>query len=190
MNEFAVIAIASIFSSNVITAAGFGAASLQSEKRNFLFMLISTMCLIVSTIISGLAFYLVNEFILAQVGAEYLKLFIVVLFATIMAFLSRALIKAVTKETYYLYETSYSLPIQVAVNTGILLLVDYGRTFMMTMFELAMFCVGYLLVQTLFLAIHDRIDNTSTLKPARNIPLMYVVLSIIGIILDVIEMAI
>lgn len=187
MNEFAVIAVASIFTSNVVAVSGAGAASLQSEKKNFIFMLVSTLCTIVSSIISGLLFWVINRFVLARVGLEVLKLFVVVLLAVIMAFISRALLKAVTRETFYLYEASYSFPIQTAVNVGLLILVDYSRTFMKTMFEIAMFCVGYLLVQVIFYALHERLDNSYTLKPARNVPLTLFMLSIIGMILFVFE---
>ena len=79
MSEFASVALVAIFSSNVVAVSGIGAISLQSEKRNFLYMLVSSMCIIVSVIIAGLAYFTVNEYILAPLNAEELKLFVVML---------------------------------------------------------------------------------------------------------------
>lgn len=187
MNEFAVVALASIFSSNVMAVAGVGVASIQSQKKNFLFMLVTSMCAVVSIIVAGLACFGVNM-LLSRFDVEYLKMFVVVLLAIVTSFVSRLILKAATKEIYYVYETSYSFPIQTIVTAGTLLIVDFSRTFLMTMFELSMFCVGYLLVQVLFYALYERLDNSYVLKPARNIPVMLYTLSVIGMILYVVEM--
>ncbi len=187
MNEFAVIAIASILSSNIIACVGVGASGLQSEKRNFLFMLASSLALIVSTIISGLVCWAIYKYLLMRVGAEYLKLYLVVLMSVIMTFISRWVLKVATREIFFLFEVSYSLPIQTAINVGILLIVDMSRTFLNTMFELSMFCVGFLLVQFIFYAMHEKLDNGYVLKPARNVPVTLFMLSIVGMILYVIQ---
>lgn len=186
MNEFALVAITAILSSNVVTVSGVSSASLQSEKRNFWFMVASSLCIILSTILSGLAVSAINSYLLIRFDLEFLRLYIAVLLAVVFAFVSRSILKFASPELFYLYEVSYSLPIQTAVNVGILMAIDYTRTFMMTMFELAMFSCGFLLVQFLFYALYERLDNTHALKPARNIPLMFFTLSIVGIILYVV----
>lgn len=186
MNEFALVAIAAIFSSNVVAVSGIGALSLQAEKRNFLYMLINSMCIIVSVIVAGLAYYLVHNYILVPAKATDLKLFVVVLFSVLLAFGSSALLKATSKETYFLYEKSYGMAIQTITTVGFLLLCDYAGTFLMTMFELSMFCVGFLLVQFIFWPLYERLDNHHTIKPARNIPLMLYSLSLVSMLLCVI----
>lgn len=188
MSEFASVALVAIFSSNVVAISGIGAISLQSEKRNFLYMLVSSMCIIVSVIIAGLAYFTVNEYILVPLNAEELKLFVVMLFCVLLAFASRAILKVSTKEIFFIYEKSYGLPIQTAVCIGTIVLVDFAQDFLMVMFELAMFCVGFLLVQLLFYAMYARLDNSYTLKPARNVPVMLYTLSIVSIILYAIRM--
>ncbi len=186
MNEFALVAITAIFSSNVVCMAGVGAVSLQSEKRNFVYMLSSAMCIIVSVIIAGLVYFCINEYILVALGAEYLKLFVVLLLSVLMSFASRAILKVASKELFFIYEKSHGLPIQTAVCVGTLLLVNFAQRFLMVMFELAMFCVGFLLVQILFYALYERLDNSYTLKPARNIPVMLYTLSVVSMIFYVV----
>ena len=185
MNEFAVIALSAILASNVVCVAGVGAISLQSEKRNFLYMLVSSMAIIVSVIIAGLVTYILNTYVLAPLNAEELRLFLVSLFSILMAFATHAILKAASHELFFIYEKSYGFPIQTAVTIGVLLLLNYTRTFLMTMFELSMFCVGFLIVQVLFYALYDRLDNHNTLKPARNIPLMLYSLGLVSLMLYV-----
>ena len=52
--DFAEIAIYAILSSNIVAIMGFGSVSLQTEKKNFLYMIAISMCSIVSIILSGL----------------------------------------------------------------------------------------------------------------------------------------
>ena len=186
MNEFAAVALTAIFSSNIISSAGVGTATLQSEKRSFWFMVVSSLCVIVSTILSGLLVSVLNTYVFAKFDLEYLRLFVAVLLAVIMAFLSRTILKFASQEMFYLYEKSYSFPIQTAINVGTILVINYATTFLKIMFELAMFCVGFLLVQILFYPLYERLDSVNSLKPARNIPLMFFTLSIVGIILYVV----
>ncbi len=186
MNEFALVAIASIFSSNVVAVAGVGAVSLQAEKKNFFYMLVNTMCIVVSVIISGLAYYAVENYILLKANALELKLVVLVIFAVLLSFASSAVLKATSKELYFLYEKSYGLAVQTITIVGTLLLCDYSRTFLMTMFELSMFCVGFLLVQFLFWPIYERLDNHHTLKPARNVPIMLYCLSVVSMLFYII----
>ena len=106
----------------------------------------------------------------------------------ISLFVSRILIKLVSKEDYYLYEKSYSLPLQVAIVVGALVVIDFHTTFLMSLYTLAMYGLGYLIVQLFFYAIYEKIDNNFVVKPARNVPLMLITLSFISMILYAVAM--
>jgi len=93
-----------------------------------------------------------------------------------------------SKEDYFLHERSYEFPIQVAVTVGALMVVDFSGTILMTMFTLGMFIVGYLLTQIIFYALYERLDNSYTLKPARNVPLMLFTLSVACMIFYAVSM--
>lgn len=188
MSQFALMAIVAIFSSNIVSVAGIGAISLQAEKKNFGYMLASTVCVALSVLVTGLIYKAVDQFLLARFNAEFLKLFVVVLLALIIAFLTKALLKFVSKEIYFLYEKSYSLAIQSAITVGTMFIIDFSAGFMDVMFMLAVYCVGFFLVQILFYALYDRLDNSSVLKPARNVPLMLIALSIVSMILCTVGM--
>ena len=183
MSQFVMMALAAIFSSNIISFTGIGAISLQSEKKNFGFMLSTVVCVSLSVIITGLAYKALETFVLIRFSAEFLKLFIVVLLALVLAFITKSLLKAISKEIYFLYEKSYSLPIQTAITVGIMFVIDFSMSFLNVMFSLAVYCVGFLLVQILFFALYEKLDNPYTLKPARNVPLMLFTLSIVSMIL-------
>lgn len=182
MNEFALIAVSAILSSNVVAMSGVGAISLQAEKRNFLYMLANTLCVVLSALVSGALYFVVHNYVLVAASSTELMLSVIVIFAVLTSFVSSAILKATSKEIYFLYESSYGLPIQTLVVVGILLLGDFTRSFGMSMYELLMMCVGYIIVQFVFYPIYDKLDNHHTLKPARNIPLMLYCLSIMAMI--------
>lgn len=110
------------------------------------------------------------------------------LFAISLSFAARGVIRLGFKEQYYVYEKSYGLPIQTAVTLATILVVNYEQTFMLTMFELSMFCVGFLIIQLVMYPLYEKVDNTRVLKPARNIPLSLIVLSIISMIVYAVSM--
>ena len=87
---------------------------------------------------------------------------------------------------FYLYEKSYSFPVQIAVSIGFLLSINTANQLSMVMFELAMYCVGFILVQLIFYALYEKMDNKNTLKPAKNVPLMLFTLSIVSLLLYVV----
>lgn len=183
MPELISIAIMAILTSNIVSFAGVGAISLQSEKRSFKFMLISSISVITIFVLTGMMTFVFEKFVLVPLNAEFLKLYIIVLIVVVFAFIEKIILKKASREIYFLYEKSYSLPITVAVVVGSVLMVDFSFSFGLVMFELAMFSVGYVLVQVIFYALFERLDNTKVLKPARNVPLMLFTLSIVGMIL-------
>lgn len=188
MNEFALIAITAILSSNIVAMFGVGAVGLQSEKRNLGYMLISALFTVLSIIVAGMLYSVLEIYVLAPVELEYLKIFVVLCLSYSCAFASRALIKLVSKEDYYLYEKSYSLPVSVAVVVGALIVIDFHTTFLMSLYTLAMYGLGYLIVQGLFYALYQKLDNDYVVKPARNVPVMLITLSFVSMLLYAIAM--
>lgn len=188
MSQFAIMAITAILSSNIITCVGIGAISLQSEKKNFGYMLATSVCVTFSVIVTGMLYKVIDMFLLVRFDAQFLKLFVVVLLALITSFITKAILKFISKETYFLYEKSYSLPIQTAITTGMMFVIDFSMSILDTMFSLAVFCVGFVLVQIIFYALYERLDNSYVLKPARNVPLMLFTLSIVSMLLYTVGM--
>ena len=182
MDNFISITLTALLTSNIVASLGFGAISLQSEKRNFFYMLTASMVTIVSTIIAGLLAYLVNTLVLVKLEVEFLNLFVIVLLSSLVAFFARLLVKAISKEMFYLYEKSYQFSTQTIISVAIIMIVS-NTNFMNTMFELATYCLGFLVVQLIFYPLYARIDNTKVLKPARNIPLMLYILSMVSMII-------
>lgn len=187
--DFAEIAIFAMLSSNIVAMMGFGAVSLQTEKKNFFYMIAVTMCSIVAIICSGIIYCLIYEFVLIPLSATDLKLLVIVLLSLISTFLVRMLLKKISKEYYWLYVRGYSFAIENVICIGTLLLVDFTSGVWAAMFELGVFSIGFLLVQILFFSIYAKIDNKSNLKPARNVPLMLYTLSILSMIIYVIATA-
>lgn len=183
MNEFAVIAITAILASNIVSFAGVGAVSLQSEKRNFVYMLVSSICIVLPIAFTGMLYWVINNYLLIPYEAEFISLFVMLLLIMVFALLCRLVLKKISKEEYYLYEKSYTFPIQTAVGIGTLLFVNFDLSFLMMLYQLAMFAAGFILVQVIFYSLYEKLDNTHVLKPARNVPVMLYTLSIVSIIL-------
>lgn len=188
MSEFGLIAVSAIFSSNIIAATGVGAISLQSEKRHFGFMILTTFLTILSVIFTGMTYFALERFILVKLEAEFLKLFIVVCFSCIFAFISKSIVKAVSKEDYYFYEKSYQLPTQTAVTVGTVMLIEFSTKLLTNLYMLAVYSAGFLLVQIIFYGLYERLDNVHILKPARNVPVMLLILSVVGMVLYAVGM--
>ena len=92
------------------------------------------------------------------------------------------IIKAISKAQFFYYEKSYGLAVQTAVTIATILLFDFaqaGTGFVDILFTLAMFSVGYLLVQFVFYGLYERLDNNYSVKPARNVPLMLYISSVL-----------
>ena len=188
MSEFALIAVAAIFSSNIVAVCGVGAVSLQSEKKNFGFMCITSLFTILSLVATGCLYSLLETYLLAKLDMVYLKLFVTICLACVCAFISKSFIKLISKEDYFLYERSYSFPVQIAVTVGAIMLIDFNIPFLTALFTLAMFSSGYLLTQVVFYALYEKLDSTYALKPARNVPVMLFTLRVVCMILYAVAM--
>ncbi len=188
MSEFALLAINAIFMANVMTYFGYGVIGLQTDKKNFLYLIISCATTIMGVIIGGSIVFALVNYVLIPLDVIFLKTFIIVFISLIMSYLSRLLIKYTSKEAFYLYEKSYQFAAQTILLVGIMLVFDYSLSFLIGIFLVTMYCAGYILVQLLLYAIYDKLDNAHNLKPARNVPLMLYTISIIGIILSAIGM--
>ena len=183
MSEYALIAITAILSSNIVAMFGVGAVGLQSEKRSFKFMVVTSLMTVLSIVVSGMVYCLLEKYVLVKFELEYLKTFIVVCLSYSCAFISKSIIKLISKEQYYLYEKSYSLPAQVAVVVGALIIIEFKSDLLMSLYSLAMYGVGYLLVQFIFYGLYEKLDNNYVLKPARNVPVMLIALSFVSMVL-------
>lgn len=161
MNEFLEMLIVGVLSSNIIACTGYGAISLQSEKRSFLFTVTTLATTISATIL-----------------------------AAVFTYVSRYIVKVVSVEQYYLYEKSYQFAVQTITIMAVLLLINYSKSFLNVMFQLAMFSVGFMLVQGLFYPIYEKLDNAKVLKPARNVPLILYTLCVLAMIFSAIYMMI
>lgn len=182
MSEYFLIFVTAVFSSNIVAVSGVGAVSLQSEKKNFSFMLITSFFTILSIVLTGVVYSALEIYVLKSLDMAYLKLFVVTCLACACAFFSRMLVKAMSKEDYFLYEKSYEFPVQVAVTIGSLMVIDLSTSIILSLFTIAMFAVGYILAQIIFYALYERLDNSYALKPARNVPLMLLTLSVVCMI--------
>lgn len=188
MSDLMLIAISAILSSNVVAVSGVAAVSIQSEKRNFTFMILTTFLTILSIIITGVLYNIFEIYVLKVLDATYLKLFVVVCLSCVCSFTSRSVVKAISKECFFFYEKSYQLPTQTAVTIGTVLLVNFGSSIVIGLYSLAMYAAGFLLVQIIFYGLYERLDNVYTLKPARNVPVMLLTLSVVSMILYVVSM--
>lgn len=183
MNEFLAITLTALLTSNVVASLGYGAISLQSEKRNVFYMLTASMITIVTTIVAGLAYFFINKHVLIGMDLEFLRAFVIVFLSSGLAFLSRILVKYMSREMFFLYEKSYQFATQIIISVSILLIVSYHVEFTATMFELATYSLGFLVVQFIFFPLYAKMDNLNSFKPARNIPLTLYILSIISMII-------
>jgi len=184
--DFAEIAIYAILSSNIVAIMGFGSVSLQTEKKNFLYMIAISMCSIVSIILSGIVYCLLYQYVLVPLEATDLRLFVIVLLSLLATFTVRAILKNLSKEYYWLYVRGYSFAIENVVCIGTLLMVDFYSGVWAAMFELGVFSMGFLIVQILFFSLYAKLDNSNNFKPARNVPLMLYTLSVLSMIIYVI----
>ena len=186
--DITMIVLNAIFFSNIISYLGCGIIGLQSDKKNFLYLLVSCASTIIGVILGEMLIYLVLNNILIPLKFEFLKMFVIILVALIMAYLSRIIIKYTSKESFYLFERSYQFAAQTVLMVGIMIVTDLSQTFLNSLYIVAAYCAGYLLVQLLMYALYDKIDSRNNFKPARNVPVLLYTLSIIGIILTSISM--
>lgn len=190
MNEFITMLIVGMLSSNVISGVGYGAVSLQSEKRNFVFVLTTLATTITTTIFVGLLYAVLNVYVFIPMDVEFLGVMSMAILEVSFTYLTRFIVKVLSVEQYYLYEKSYQFAIQTILVMGVMLLINYDNSFLNIMFQLAMYCVGFLGVQLLFYPLYERLDNSKNLKPARNVPLVLYTLAVVAMILSAIQMMI
>ena len=190
MNEFLEMLIFGVLSSNIIACTGYGAISLQSEKRSFLFTVTTLATTISATILAGLLFSVLNMYVLIPLKVDFLGILIMAILAVVFTYVSRYIVKVVSVEQYYLYEKSYQFAVQTITIMAVLLLINYSKSFLNVMFQLAMFSVGFMLVQGLFYPIYEKLDNAKVLKPARNVPLILYTLCVLAMIFSAIYMMI
>ena len=118
MSEYALIAVTAILSSNLVAMLGVGCSSLQSEKRHFGFMLLTSVLTVFSVVVSGMLYRLFEFYVLAPQELEYLKTFVVVCLAYSCGFISRSFIKLVSKENYYPAGGQQEFPLSLGARTA------------------------------------------------------------------------
>ena len=182
------IILNAIFLSNIVTCFGTGIVGLQSDKKSFVYLLISCASTIIGVLLGEMLIYVIVKYILLPLDVEFLKGYIIVLIALVMAYLSRIIIKYSSNEAYYLFEKGYQFAAQTILMVGIMMVTDLSQTFLNSFYVTAGYCAGYLLVQLLMFALYDKIDSRSNFKPARNVPILLYTMCILGIILSSINM--
>ena len=182
--QFGLIVLNAMFLSNIVTGVGSGVIGFQSDKKNLLYMTISCVTTILSVILGGLVVFALQSYVLVPLKVEYLKMVITVLIALIMAYLSRIITKYISRQSFYLYERSYQFATQTIILVAIMLLMNLSVSFMEALVVLAGYCAGYLMVQILMFALHEKLDNRYNFKPSRSIPILLYTLCILGIILS------
>lgn len=190
MNEFVEMLLIGVLASNIVSGVGFGAITLQSEKRNFKFVLTTLLTTIITTVIVGLIYAVLNMYVFVPYNVEFIGVMTIAVLAVCFTYLSRYIVKVISVEQYYLYEKSYQFAIQTILTIGVLLLVNYDQSLVNVVYQLAMYCLGFLGVQLIFYPLYERLDNRKVLKPARNVPLMIYVLAVLAMIFSAIQMMI
>ena len=186
--QIGMIILNAIFLSNIVTGVGSGVIGLQSDKKNLFFLSISCITTVLSVLIGGLAVYAFITYVLVPLKFEFLKTFVIVLISLIMSYISRVVTKYISRECFYLYERSYQFAAQTIIMVGVLVFVDLSGTLVDGLVLIAGYLVGYLLVQIVVFALHDKIDSKYNFKPARNVPVLLYTLCIIGIIFSAVGM--
>ena len=179
-----------IFFSNIITYYGSGIIGLQSDKKNFLYLILSSVCTVFGVIIGEIAIFALENYVLVPLGVLFLKTYIIVFIALIMSLLTKVVIKKTSRVCYYIYEKSYQFAAQTIILVGILMVVDLSKDFLTSLYLTAAFCVGYLLIQIIMYPLYDKIDSRNNFKPARNVPVLLYTIGIIGLILTAVGMMI
>ena len=115
MSEFLQILIYGLVFSNIVVVLGFGTSGLTVEKKSFGVLIATVFSTIVTIIVVGILYYLIEKFVLVPFELEYLKLFIVVLLSYIIVLIMRAIIKLLSEEYLYIYEKSYGIAFQIVL---------------------------------------------------------------------------
>ena len=186
--QIGMVILNAVFFSNIVTYFGSGIIGFQSDKKNFLYMLLSVASTIIGVVVGGIIIYFVEQYVLIPLDVVFLKTFIIVLIALIMSILTRLLIKHTSRLCFYIYERSYQFAAQTIILVGILLVVDLSQTFLFSLYMIAAYCAGYLLIQLIMYPLYDKIDSRNNFKPARNVPILLYPLGLMGFILTAVGM--
>ena len=182
--QIGLIVLNAVFLSNIVTYFGGGIISFQSDKKNLLYFILSTVTTVLGVILGAMLIFVVQNYVLSVVKMEFLKTFVIVLISIIMSLIARAIIKSISRESFYLYEKSYQFASQTVVMVAVMFVLDLSQTFLNSLYIVAGYAAGYLLVQILMFALYDKLDSKNTFKPARNVPVLLYTLCIIGMILS------
>ncbi len=176
--------------SNIILTNGFGALSLQSNKKSFRFIILNSVCMFIVLMSCCSLYGILYTYILDLYNLEKLGLVIIVLFAGIANFGILELIKLLNKEMYYYYDITYSFVVNMAVTIGILFVVNFKQSFGMMISEAALISSGYIIVNVLFACVYARLHNQKISRNARPIPITIITMSIICMIIYAISVSI
>ena len=155
--QIGLIILNAIFLSNIVTYFGGGIIGLQSDKKSLKYLVISSAATVLGVILGAMLVYLVQNYLLVAVKMEFLKTFVIVFISVIMSLITRSLIKAISRESFYLYEKSYQFAAQVVVMTAVILVLDLSQSFLNNLYIVAGYMAGYLLVQVLMFALYDKL---------------------------------
>lgn len=182
MIDFAIV-FALMVTGNMLLTNGFGALSLQRNKRNLWFVLLNTFCMAIVMIVCSMLYFVIYKFILDPYNLEPLGILIIILLAGLFNFIIMELIKVSNKEMYFYYDTTYSFVINLGTTIGALFCVNFVESFVSVVISMSFLALGYAIITLLFAFCYSRLHNSKLSKNIRPVPITIITMAVLAMII-------
>ena len=180
--DFSLIALSAIVISNVCSMLGFGFLAVIPHKKNFTFLLVSNLMILVLSIVASAIYFVLYNFVFIPLECTELAVFTTTVIVLLLDFIGLCILKVVSKDSYYHYEKNFMFVVHAVVVIGMLFASNVSLDFASYIFSIAMQFVGLFIVNVLFFALNHRINNKSMPEHIRALPPQLAILSVIALI--------
>lgn len=180
--DLSLIALSAIVVSNVCSMMGFGFLAVIPHKKNFTFLLVSNLMILLLSVASSALYYLLYNFVFLPFECTELALFTTTVIVLLLDFAGLCLLKAFSKESYFHYEKNFMFVVHAVVVIGMLFASNVALDFLPYIFSIVMQFVGLFVVNIIFFALNHKINNKSMPEHIRALSPQLVILSVVALI--------
>jgi Na+-translocating ferredoxin:NAD+ oxidoreductase RnfA subunit len=180
MIDILLIFFAAIVTENMIFTHLYGVSPFIKVSSKLKYVLVFTAFMVVSGVLSVVAFRVINTLFLQKFGAEYLAFFTFAFIAAIFTQLMANALKNIKKD---LYEEMHDIMVLVAVNVviiGVALTGIEGETGLVNMviYDLA-YSLGFFVISLAFCSVMQRLSVANPPKALSGMPLTFIAIGLI-----------
>ena len=180
--NLSLIALSAIVISNVCFSLGFGTLAIIPHKKHSVFMLTSSLMILIMSAICSSAYYFLYNYVFVPLDMAELALFALTIIVLLVNFIAQMILKNLAKEVYFHYEKNFTFVVHVVVVLGMALASNLSFEFPYYLFSIGMQFLGLFAVNIIFFALNSRINNKFLPEQTRALPPQLALMSVLSLI--------